>query len=110
MQFNIAFITSALLAAAMPAMSAKLTFFEGADCTGSSLPISTGSKPGDCVFLTHGGSSKSIKYSNVPNKIQFFISGGKHDKCTNGFAAVRSNGAGCETAPAGVNWESVKLT
>ncbi|KAJ7085510.1 hypothetical protein B0H15DRAFT_847095, partial [Mycena belliarum] len=101
MQLHVAFIASAVLAAAAPTMAATLTFFQGADCTGSSLPISTGSQPGDCVFLTQGGSARSIRYSGVPNSIEFYKSGGPNDICTGSPSDVRSDGSGCDTAPAG---------
>ncbi|THU84375.1 hypothetical protein K435DRAFT_870323 [Dendrothele bispora CBS 962.96] len=109
MQLNrdFVFVATALLALASPAMSATIQFFAGADCTGSSIgTITAGS--GECVFLTNGGSARSIRFSGVPNQISFFISGGAHDICTNG-ANLTLTGSGCSTAPAGVNWESVFL-
>ncbi|KAJ7936893.1 hypothetical protein B0H13DRAFT_1852953 [Mycena leptocephala] len=109
MQFNINFVAAALLVSTSPVLSTKLTFFKGASCTGSVIDVSTGSKPGDCVLLSNGGSAKSIKYSDVPHQIKFFKSGGKHDKCTNGASLVRGAGSGCGTAPAGFNFESVKI-
>jgi hypothetical protein len=99
MQFNLAFITTALLASASLAMAAEVTGFAGADCTGTKgetfhVPA------GECFTLGHG-STKSIKYSGVPHEIKFFISGGHHDACTNGANQVHKNGNGCATAPAG---------
>ncbi|THU77658.1 hypothetical protein K435DRAFT_877571 [Dendrothele bispora CBS 962.96] len=108
MQLNFVFVATALLASASPAMSATLQWFSGADCTGSIIGTSNGASSNECIFLTNGGSAKSISYSGVPNDISFFISGGAHDKCTNGSSLTRS-GSGCATAPAGVNWESVFL-
>ncbi|KAF7328331.1 Membrane metallo-endopeptidase-like 1 [Mycena venus] len=111
-KFNVAFIAAALLTSASSVMSVKFTAYEGADCTGKVLGVSTGSKPGDCVFLAHGGSAKSIQYSGVPqqDQVHFFKSGGGNDKCTNGAILTRPGGSGCATAPAGVNLESVKYT
>ncbi|KAJ7648312.1 hypothetical protein DFH06DRAFT_1135756 [Mycena polygramma] len=108
MQFNVAFITSALLASASLALSATVTGFAGAGCTGTkgktfNVPA------GECFTLGHG-STKSIKYSGVPNHIKFFISGGGHDACTHGAQLTRGGGSGCATAPAGVNWESVSVS
>ncbi|KAK7455828.1 hypothetical protein VKT23_010862 [Stygiomarasmius scandens] len=109
MQLNFIFVSTALLALASPAMSATLLWFSGADCTGSLIATSNGASSGQCIFLTNGGSAKSIRYSGVPNEISFFISGGGHDKCTNGSSLTRS-GSGCATAPTGFNWESVRLS
>ncbi|PPQ89765.1 hypothetical protein CVT25_008049 [Psilocybe cyanescens] len=107
MQFNVFVIASALLASASVAMSATITGFAGADCTGTqgqSFNI-----PSNECFSLGGGSTKSIRYSGVPSQIQFFISGGGHDSCTNGASLVLGGGSGCATAPAGVNWESVAV-
>jgi hypothetical protein len=101
MQFNVAFVTAALLASASPAMSATITFFTGAGCTGSTVGGSLTVSGTECVFLTNGGSGKSIRYSGVNSQIQFFLSGGQHDVCTNGANLVLGGGSGCGTAPAG---------
>ncbi|KAJ8083634.1 hypothetical protein PM082_009509 [Marasmius tenuissimus] len=108
MQFKPAFVATALLACASPAMSATLQWFSGAGCTGSIIGTSNGATSGECIWLTNGGSARSISYSGVPNQISFFISGGGHDQCTNG-ASLTASGSGCQTAPSGVNWESVFL-
>jgi hypothetical protein len=100
MQLNFVLITVALLASASPAMSATLTWHAGAGCAGQVVATSNGAKPGDCISVTKGGSVKSIRYENVPNNINFFISGGGHDHCSNGSSLTRS-GSGCATAPAG---------
>ncbi|KXN82890.1 Membrane metallo-endopeptidase-like 1 [Leucoagaricus sp. SymC.cos] len=102
MQFKIAFLASALLVAATPALGADFVWFSGASCTGSVIARSPGVTPGICVFLTNGGSAKSISYSGVPNHANFFESGGQHDVCTNGPTIVTGGGSGCATAPAGV--------
>ena len=99
MQFNVVFITTALLASASLAMSATVTVFAGADCTGSQSG-STNVPTGFCGTLG-SSSAKSIRYSGVPNQIQFYISGGGHDNCTNGSSLTRGAGSGCATAPAG---------
>ena len=99
MQFNIIFIATALLASASLAMSATITGFAGADCTGTkgeSFAVSSR----EC-FSLGGGSTKSISYSGVPSSIAFYISGGLHDSCTNGSSLVLGGGSGCGTAPAG---------
>ena len=100
MQFNVAFVATALLVSASPAMSATFTFFEGADCTGSSIGSITGGSA-DCYYLTNGGLSKSISYSGVPNEVSFYLSGGGHDICTNGMYLMLGGGSGCGTAPDG---------
>ncbi|KAF9477075.1 hypothetical protein BDN70DRAFT_881560 [Pholiota conissans] len=107
MQFNVTFIAAALLASASMAMSATIVGFAGADCTGAQV-FSSGASSGLCLTLG-GGSVKSISYSGVPSSIQFYISGGGHDSCTNGSSLTRGGGSGCATAPAGVNWESVAV-
>ncbi|KAJ7249597.1 hypothetical protein C8J57DRAFT_1723809 [Mycena rebaudengoi] len=107
MQFNVVFITTALLASASLAMSATITGFAGADCTGS-VVFSSGASSNECLTLG-GASVKSISYSGVPSQIQFYISGGGHDSCTNGDQLTLGGGSGCATAPAGVNWESVAV-
>jgi hypothetical protein len=107
MQFNVVFIATALLASASLAMSATITGFVGADCTGS-VSFSSSVPSGECLTLG-SGSTKSISYSGVPSEIEFFISGGGHDSCTNGASLVLGGGSGCGTAPAGVNWESVAV-
>ncbi|KAF7343675.1 hypothetical protein MSAN_01947300 [Mycena sanguinolenta] len=107
MQFSVVFVATALVTSASLAMSATITGFAGADCTGS-VVFSNGASSGECLTLG-GGSVKSVSYSGVPSEIEFFISGGGHDSCTNGAELVRGGGSGCGTAPAGVNWESVAV-
>ncbi|KIM47272.1 hypothetical protein M413DRAFT_23495 [Hebeloma cylindrosporum] len=107
MQFNVVFIASALIASASLAMSATITGFAGADCTGTqgqSFDVPSG----EC-FTLGGSSTKSISYSGVPSQIQFYVSGGQHDACTNGASSVLGGGSGCATAPDGVNWESLAV-
>ncbi|KAJ6455040.1 hypothetical protein C8R45DRAFT_1111692 [Mycena sanguinolenta] len=108
MQFNIGFITTALLAFALPAMSVTVTAFEGADCTGTILWVSNGASPGQCVFFTDGGSGKSMSYSGVPNEILFYKSGGQNDHCTGDASVVDGPGSGCANGPVGYNLESFK--
>jgi hypothetical protein len=108
MQFKFAFITAALLVSASPAMSATLQWFDGADCTGSNIATSDNAQTVSCIWLTNGGSARSISYSGT-NSIQFYISGGGHDQCSNG-SQLTLSGSGCATAPDGVNWESVSVT
>jgi hypothetical protein len=99
MQFKIVFLATSLIASASLAMSATITGFAGADCTGTqgeSFQVPSG----EC-FSLGGGSTKSIRYSNVPSQIQFFISGGGHDNCKNGAQLVLGGGSGCATAPSG---------
>ncbi|PPQ72394.1 hypothetical protein CVT24_002079 [Panaeolus cyanescens] len=104
MQFNLfALLTTALISAS-PALAASAQWFSGADCTGSLIGTSNNIQGAGCVFLANGGSAKSISYSGTQS-IQFFISGGQHDVCSNGSQLTRS-GSGCATAPSGVNWES----
>ncbi|KAJ7330500.1 hypothetical protein DFH08DRAFT_815404 [Mycena albidolilacea] len=110
MPFNIAFIVTALLVFASPAMSAKITAFAGAGCTGKITSVNNNAAAGQCVFFTEGGSAKSFGYSGVPHKISFFESGGAHDRCSNGAFLTLGAGSGCGTAPAGFNVESVFLS
>ncbi|KAJ7094896.1 hypothetical protein C8R43DRAFT_1049432 [Mycena crocata] len=110
MQFNIAFIASALLVAAAPALGANFVWFSGANCGGSVIASSPGVSAGDCVFLTNGGSAKSISYSGVPNHANFFKSGGTNDRCTNGATIVTGSGSGCATGPTGFNLESFNFS
>ena len=103
MQLNIAFIATAILASASLALSATVTAFDGADCTGTqgkSFTTTIIFSPPIC-FSLEGGSAKSFSYSGVTNEIEFFISGGGHDFCTNGSQLTLGSGAGCATAPAG---------
>ncbi|KAJ7506857.1 hypothetical protein B0H11DRAFT_1973079 [Mycena galericulata] len=107
MQFNVVFIATALLASASLAMSATVTLFAGSECNGTdggSFSVSSE----ECLSLG-SSSTKSISYSGIPSEIEFFISGGGHDSCTNGASLVLGGGSGCGTAPAGVNWESVAV-
>ncbi|KAJ7627459.1 hypothetical protein FB45DRAFT_868676 [Roridomyces roridus] len=101
MQFNLALLTSALLVAVSPVLGADFVWFSGAGCTGSVIARSPGVTPGECVWLTNGGSAKSISYSGVPNHANFFESGGAHDVCSNGATIVTGGGSGCATGPAG---------
>ena len=89
---------SALFVSAYPALSATVTAFSGADCSGSGQSFGVGS--GEC--LTFGCQSfKSFGYSGVPSSIQFYVSGGAHDSCTNGASLGLGGGSGCGTAPDG---------
>jgi len=101
MQFKVIFLTSALLTTAAPVLGADFVWFTGAGCTGTVIATSPGVTPNECVFLTNGGSAKSISYSGVPNHANFFESGGAHDRCTNGATIVTGAGSGCATGPAG---------
>ncbi|KAF7307643.1 Membrane metallo-endopeptidase-like 1 [Mycena indigotica] len=101
-------LTSVMLVASANAATVK--WFEGADCTGTLLTTSNGAGSGDCIFLTNGGSARSISWSGVPHEIQFFQSGGGSDKCKGKPQFTSSKSSGCSTAPTGHNWESVKLT
>ncbi|KAJ7088942.1 hypothetical protein C8R44DRAFT_990975 [Mycena epipterygia] len=110
MQFKVAFIASALLVAAAPALGANFVWFSGAGCTGTVIANSPGVTPGECVFLTNGGSAKSISYSGVPNHANFFKSGGTNDACTGGPTIVTGSGSGCANGPTGFNLESFNFS
>ncbi|KAF8912601.1 hypothetical protein CPB85DRAFT_1252503 [Mucidula mucida] len=112
MQFNIAFIASALLVAvaAPGALAADFVWYSGANCAGSVIARSPGVTAGSCVWLTNGGSAKSISYSGVPNHANFYKSGGTNDICTNGPSIVTGSGSGCATGPAGFNLESFNFS
>ncbi|PPQ64969.1 hypothetical protein CVT24_008157 [Panaeolus cyanescens] len=108
MQFKLAAVFAAALVSASPAMAATAQWFAGADCTGSLIATSNNAQGAGCIWLTNGGSAKSIRYTDT-RSIRFFISGGAHDVCSNGSQLTRS-GSGCATAPAGVNWQSITVT
>ena len=99
MQFNVVFIATTLLASASLAMSATIIGFDGANCDGNQV-FNNGASSGECLTLG-GGSVKSISYSGVPSQIQFYVSGGGHDSCTNGDQLTLGGGSGCATAPDG---------
>ncbi|KAJ6484422.1 hypothetical protein C8R47DRAFT_1321508 [Mycena vitilis] len=105
MQFNVGFIVSALLVSSSPAMSVFVDCFSGADCTGDTV-FGTGSNIPECLFFPGTDSAPSCQYMDVPNQIEFFVSGGGHDHCTNGPSLVRGAGSACVNAPPGFNWES----
>ncbi|KAK7458024.1 hypothetical protein VKT23_009932 [Stygiomarasmius scandens] len=107
MQFKSTFISIALLALASPAMSATITGFAGAGCTGAIVATGSGSS-GTCLTLG-SGSVRSISFSGVTGTISFFESGGLHDNCSNGSQQTLGGPSGCSTAPTGFNWESVSL-
>jgi hypothetical protein len=93
------FIATALLASASLAMSAQITGFARANCTGS-VVFSSRASSKECLNLG-GASVKSIGYSGVPSQIQFFESGRQHDSCTNGPQSVLGGGSGCSNVPVG---------
>ena len=97
-QFRVIFSVASLLASAYPALSATVTAFAGADCSGSGQSFGVGS--GECLSMGCQ-SFKSFGYSGVPSSIQFFLSGGPHDSCTNGASLTLGGGSGCGTAPDG---------
>ena len=99
MQFKVVSIAAALLASVSPAMSVTITGFDGAGCTGTPGQTNNVGAP---VCFTYGSRSyKSIRYSGVPSNIEFYLSGGGHDSCTNGSNLKLGGGSGCATAPAG---------
>jgi hypothetical protein len=90
---NVVFIVTALLVSAAPAMAGvTLTFYEGADCTGSIIAVSTGSSAGECTFLTDGGSGAQ----SVPDSINFFELSGSHEICSNAATFVLGGGLDVE--------------
>lgn len=99
MQFSVFFFATALVASASLAMSATVTAFSGASCTGAAGPSFQG-PPGGCFSLGNG-STQSFGYSGVTDHINFYISGGGHNDCTNGANLTRGAGSGCGTAPSG---------
>ncbi|KAE9385297.1 hypothetical protein BT96DRAFT_601352 [Gymnopus androsaceus JB14] len=108
MQFNIRVVFITAVLAAAPALSASVTAFAGAGCTGTI--VSTGSIGTGCLAFTNGGSARSWSYSGVPHSIAFYESGGGHDDCTNGAFETLGAGSGCATAPAGFNIESALVS
>ena len=99
MQFKLAFVATALLISASPAMSATVQFWAGAGCTGTLIGTMDNAQDDSCIWVTSGGSGRSVGYSGT-NTIQFYISGGGHDDCTNG-SQLTLSGSGCSTAPDG---------
>ncbi|KAJ7616445.1 hypothetical protein FB45DRAFT_1063906 [Roridomyces roridus] len=106
MQFNVALIASAILAAASPVLGAEFQWWTGAGCTGTAVVTTTNLDPLVCFSIANGGSTKSISYSGVPNFIDFYKSGGGNDQCTNSVLFSFGPGSGCATAPDGFNLES----
>ncbi|PPR04983.1 hypothetical protein CVT24_010447 [Panaeolus cyanescens] len=106
MMFKLATFVAAALVSASPAIAASAQWFTGAGCTGALIGTSDNIQDGSCWFLTNGGSARSISFSGV-SSIEFFISGGQHDVCSNG-SQLTLSGSGCSTAPDGVNWESFR--
>ncbi|KJA18963.1 hypothetical protein HYPSUDRAFT_44650 [Hypholoma sublateritium FD-334 SS-4] len=106
MEFSVIFVAIALFASASPAWAATVTGFAGADCSGSGESFGVGS---DECFTLGCMSVKSFGYSGVPSQIQFYLSGGAHDSCTNGADLILGGGSGCGTAPDGFNFESVAV-
>ncbi|KAF9038901.1 hypothetical protein BDZ89DRAFT_1215209, partial [Hymenopellis radicata] len=102
MQFNVAFIASALLLIVPGALGAELVGYKGAGCTGDVVARTVDVIPRVCSDFPGGDrSAKSIKYSGVPNKPQFFTGAG----CTG--EAIKDDGSGCVTGPPGFNIGSV---
>ncbi|KAJ6457812.1 hypothetical protein C8R47DRAFT_1227229 [Mycena vitilis] len=88
MQFNVAFLASALLASVSLALSATVTGFAGADCSGTKGE-SFNVPAGGMLHLGRRLGQVHPSYSGIPNSISFFISGGKHDTCTSTQVIVR---------------------
>ncbi|KAH9478958.1 hypothetical protein JR316_0009421 [Psilocybe cubensis] len=88
-------------------MSATITGFSGADCTGTQGE-SFNVIVGEC-FSLGGQSTKSFQYTDVPTQSQYYASGGQHDSCTGTPSSIMPGGTGCATAPNGLNWESVSV-
>ncbi|KAF8882325.1 hypothetical protein CPB84DRAFT_1851301 [Gymnopilus junonius] len=101
MQFDIVFITTALLASASLAMSATVTLFSGPNCTGA--PGGNFTVPLQECFRFETNSTESASYSGVPNVIYFFITGRGHEDCLIGPQFLFNGPSGCATAPAGMN-------
>lgn len=97
-KLHVVSVVAALFVSASPASSATVTAFSGADCSGSGDSFGVGS---DECFSLGCMSVKSFGYSGVPSQIQFYVSGGAHDSCTNGASLVLGGGSGCGTAPDG---------
>ncbi|KAF9472534.1 hypothetical protein BDN70DRAFT_900468 [Pholiota conissans] len=99
MQFNTFFIVTTLIVSAPWAMSATISGFAEANCTGNPI-ISGTASPGECISTGSIG-VRSFSYSGVPNKIEFFILTGVIGQCLNGAELVLDGGSGCGTAPVG---------
>ncbi|KAJ7095524.1 hypothetical protein C8R44DRAFT_989466 [Mycena epipterygia] len=104
MQFNVVLIATALLVSASPVMSATITFFNGAGCTGSVITVSSG--PGECISVL-ASSAKSITYSGVPTTLTYFTGA----NCTGSDINVIIGPGECIPTPAaGFNFESVSFS
>ncbi|KDR81323.1 hypothetical protein GALMADRAFT_208082 [Galerina marginata CBS 339.88] len=102
MQFKVVFLSTALLAFSSLALSATITGFGGAACTGPA-DLSNALTVDEClIFGNH--SQKSLSYSGVTNEIKFYIFG----NCTYP-NLVFGGGSGCATAPQGFSWGSVMI-
>ncbi|KAJ7604441.1 hypothetical protein DFH06DRAFT_1349468 [Mycena polygramma] len=108
LQFNVAVITTALLASASLGMSANITTFPGVNCTGAGARSINA--PADECTNFGGSSPQSISYSGVPNQILFYEFTPLNNECLGGATLVRGGGSGCATAPAGEGWWSVAVT
>ncbi|KAF5310065.1 hypothetical protein D9619_010317 [Psilocybe cf. subviscida] len=104
MQLKGFLLAAAIVFFSTGATAVDITLFDGANCGGGS-PGTSSIGTNTCLTLATC-STKSVSYNGVPNQIQFFISGGGHDRCSNGPSLVLGPGSGCATAPDGVNWES----
>ncbi|KAJ8083647.1 hypothetical protein PM082_009522 [Marasmius tenuissimus] len=86
-------------------MSASLSWYIGADCTGGLVRIAPNASTRWCDRLSDSRvEARSIRYDDVPNTAYFFIS----EHCTGSFNASRT-GSGCATAPDGFLWKGVWL-
>ncbi|KAJ6515912.1 hypothetical protein C8R45DRAFT_1206071 [Mycena sanguinolenta] len=93
-------IATAFLAASQVLAQTDVTWFAGADCTGSVVQISLDLGIDSCV----GGNAKSIGYSVQPGPGLIVYTNGD---CGDAFTEV--GGSGCATAPNGFNVMSVNL-
>ena len=90
-------------AAALEKRAASLVWFSGDDCTGTAIATDSNARLDECLVtaLINGGSARSISFSNVPNRILFFVvPSTTHVPCNAGYK-LNATGSGCATAPAG---------
>lgn len=100
MQLGPSLLTAIIVAFSSRVMATEITMYDGADCMGNNHGTASGLITGECLTLGPL-SMKSARYQDVPSQIQFFVSGGNHDACSNGPSQTGASGSGCITAPDG---------
>jgi hypothetical protein len=98
MRLETLLLVTIIIALSNRALAIEISMFDGADCGGNNKGTATGLTTGECLTLGLQ-SIKSVSYTDVPNQIQLFVSGGDHDACSNGPQMTFGGGSGCASAP-----------